>query len=812
MRLRSSLRRARAPFSLAVAGLLAVGSTTAVTPAIAANGSVLVKSGSDVTAPGANPVNHGDTLNWVVNYTDNGPTGPATITDPINNGQAYLPGSLRVPSGWTPSWSTDGTNFTTTDPGAATVAVRASNPVARPGGTSMSSPLLAPVQAASTATGGDGFTPILFHNPANGHTEIWNTYHHHEAPSPALVCSDLSTGQPCAGGPWPKPLNTAPGPLGSGATSDIGTMFTPQYVFDPARPGVLYYPAFTSAAVGVGCLDLNARANCGFFPLQNTGGSPSSVNDMAGIVTTGGNLYGVSTTGQVLCLVMASQAPCAGQPYAAIVPPNSDAPIPNRQYYRGQLTVAGGKVFASASPGSGPAMGCFDPATGTACTGWVTPKTIIADGNKWTWSEYTAYDTAGNAVGACTTVLNGQPFTGCYAVDGSVMPAPTVFASAPAGSFSLAVSAITAPNGDLQSYFPIFGAGIPGGTYCWDWIHAAPCAGFPQPATHGIGTSDYGYTYDTTTQCLYGLGDAGVLFSEDPASGVTPCQHSGAAVTLQPSAFYCDGGTGHVRGYQNARLDNINVADVNLAASSISVTDPNGTVIATPAFAPDGTVDLSGISATAHPGITVTTRLVLLNGNDFTGGNQPALVVDYQGDPPQVCFQTTVATVCTATMASNTATGTDGTGAITSNTVSLPVAPGPNCQPKVTVNKEICDNSNTHYCGPGGSGPWAKRSTPGLLGLLGTAFWRITVTNAGPVDAVGVTLNDPAEQSCASAAGTFDLPANSSKQFYCSTFLLLLPFTNKVTATFTPANSPAGTKPTTTASSSAVACSLLCIL
>jgi hypothetical protein len=136
----------------------------------------------------------------------------------------------------------------------------------------------------------------------------------------------------------------------------------------------------------------------------------------------------------------------------------------------------------------------------------------------------------------------------------------------------------------------------------------------------------------------------------------------------------------------------------------------------------------------------------------------------------------------------------------------------------VTVNKEICASNDDLDCGPGGAGPWVKQAPVGILGvLLAHPRWRITVTNNGPVDAVQVRINDQVEPTCPSAAGTFDLAAGASRQVYCSTSILLsllplLPLTNTAAATFVPANSPPGTKPTTTAGSSAVACSLLCLL
>ncbi|MBC6464633.1 hypothetical protein HKK74_03860 [Actinomadura alba] len=811
--------------SLTTTGMLIMGAMIglAATSAPAADVSALQKSAQNVTHPGSDPADHSDVINWVVGYTGNGSESPApaTITDAIDpNAQTYVPDSLRVPPGWTPSWSTDGNTFQDTDTGTATTAVRASHPSARQGGTDLGSPLLPPVRAVNAATGGDGFTPILYRG--NGRVEAWSTFHHSNAPAAVLVCTDLSTGQLCSGGPWPKPLNTAAGPLGSGATSDISTTLTPQYVLDPDRPGVVYYAALSASAAGVGCLDMAARANCGFFPLVNRGGSPSSVNGLAGLVETGGDLYGVATTGQLLCLDMASRTPCAGQPYDPVVTPNNDQPGAGHIDYQGSMTVAGGKVFASSSPlssstGAHPtALGCFDPATQDSCAGWNTPRTVGAVG-QYTYSAYTAYDTAGAAVGACATLTSGPVQTGCFTIDGSALAAPNAFGSVPAGVLVFNPETFTGGDGHRRSYFAIWGGSVPGAAVCYDWTAAAPCTGFPAIATHpnvnGGQTRDYGYAWDATTECMFGLGDAGVLFSLDPATGKSPCLRSGSAVRLTPSNFYCDGGTGHVQGYRNARLANIDMANVHLGQSTVKVTGTDGATITTPGLAADGTVDLSGVSVAAHPSISVEVHLVLNDGGDFTGDNRPELVVTFDGDPPQVCFKTTISEKCTVTSVSNTATGSDSTGALTSNTVNLKVAPGPLCQPKVTVNKEVCASTLASKCGPGGGGKWVKETPVGLLGVLGTAYWRITVTNAGPVGIEKATLDDHVAPSCENAAGTFTLAANQSKQFYCSTFLLVLPLKNTVTASFKPVNSPHGTSPTTTKPSSAIACGLvLCIL
>jgi hypothetical protein len=804
MRRRMRVRRLGAVLPLALVAATAVPLPAAADPA-PAEVSALTKS---VQGTGS-PAGHGDTAKWVVGYEDHATTnGAATITDAVGPGQAFQPGSLHVPPGWTPQWSTDGSTFTGTEPASGVTAVRASDPDAGPDATSLSGALTPPVQAVTTATGGDGFTPILYRTPG-GVLQAWNIYHHLGATAPKVVCTDLATGQRCPGGPWPKVLNTAPGPLGTLGAGDITTTMVEQYVRDPAAPAKVYYPAVTAASVGVACLDLAAAANCGYWSLAAVGGSPP-VRSITGLVEQGGNLYGLISSGAAVCWTIATQSACGGQPYAPIAPPINT----NQTYVYGALDVVAGKVFASSSdPGTPqqPTLGCFDPATATACAGWAAPRTTGSAGY-FTYNAYTAFDTTGAPVGVCSSTTGGTNVTTCFALDGSPLPAPPLAAALPGGVYVFDPEVVTDPNGHVRSYIPIWNGGYPGAALCHDWTTASACAGLPGPIAHpnvnGGATRDYGYTYDPPSGCLIGLGDAGVLFSMDPGTGATPCVRSGGQVTLRPGDFYCDGGS-HVQGYTAARLTGVDPANVDFAASRVTVVDSGGAVVPTPGFAPDGSVDLSGVSVAAHPSITVTTTLVLHNGTGFSG----RLVVDYAGDAPQVCFGTTIAADCAVTSVANTATGTDSTGAFTSNTVTLPVAPGAACTPKVSVNKEICTSSSAAKCGPGGSGPWAKQAGVGLLGLLNaTAYWRITVTNDGPVGITSAHVVDSVEPSC--QTGPFTLGAGQSKQVYCSTYALLnlFPITNQAKVSYLPANAPVGTPPSATNWSSAKACSLLCIL
>jgi predicted secreted protein len=116
----------------------------------------------------------------------------------------------------------------------------------------------------------------------------------------------------------------------------------------------------------------------------------------------------------------------------------------------------------------------------------------------------------------------------------------------------------------------------------------------------------------------------------------------------------------------------------------------------------------------------------------------------------------------------------------------------------LTVHKEVCLSLAAADCAAGGTGPWAANATipPGS-----TAFWRITVTNTGELDLVGITLVDPDEASCVDTADTFSLAHGESTRFYCSTSNVTATRTNTAAAGYT----PPGGNPTTTPPSHATA-------
>ncbi|MBT2544950.1 hypothetical protein J7E99_30665 [Streptomyces sp. ISL-44] len=668
--------------------------------------SSLTKTGVNLNTGSTTTATQGDTIQWVVNYTNpDGNLQPATITDVIQGvptSQTYVPGSLDVPPGFTPQWSTNsGMTFVGTDQGTATNAVRATNPAVGAPATSTSSLIAAPLVPTLQPTGGDGHTPILFTATVNGvqTPQIWNMYHHPTQPTPTLVCTLLTTGGPCTtptgvAQTWPQALNSS---VPNTLTGDLGNTNRATYVVIGSK---LYYPAVTftnPATIGVGCVDMQTQQSCGYTQLATADATGN--NGVFGIVQgPNGLIYATSNNGDILCYNPVTNTPCGvfdiGLPS---LEGSQFTPAAEGFGGHGGMTVINGKVYVAGTQiglTGGVLVGCFDPVTNAACVGWNPPK--LTPGGDEATTPFAMYDTAGNAIGVCeipsTTVVTTLS---CWNFAGNPIAPPVGLQALltqnnipDAGRYGEAFT-YTAPNGHLYTEFPFWNIGqTDGWDYCYDWDIQGPCADFGNgapgtatfPTVNGGDTRPYGFAYDG--RCKYGLGDAGFLWSLDPGTGSSPCLRTTATSLINPFEYYCDGQTGHVQSYGTVTLANIDPNTVDYANSSVTVRDANNNLVGTFPFNPaTQSADISSIPVTTAP-ISVVGDIVLLDNTSFTPNNQPVMQVNFVGDPPQVCFQTTVSDDCAVTSVSNNATAvTNGLGPVTSNTVTIQVTPSGVCLP-----------------------------------------------------------------------------------------------------------------------------------
>lgn len=312
---------------------------------------------------------------------------------------------ITAPAGWTVSYSTDGTNFTTVEPSTiagwrAVRAVKATGsgdvvngfPVSR--GTS-NAPSGGGASISAIGARGDGYDVII-----DRFGRLFNMWHHDGSGyGPALDCH-LRTGERCDGA-WPFYI---------GFTS---LYFSTGFINE--QNDHLWFPTDNGPDLGFACIDLSTIATPGVCAGVNSQGFvaldekvPWSWFDALGRTERiGDKLFAQSPfTGNLLCLDMAGAdgngAPCDGQPYS--VPGLGTNDLTDLA-----LGAQDGKVYI----GSGTQATCFDPSTNGVCAGsWpvsiTLPSTFV----------YAQPDASGAIVAMCFQHFSGVT-TGCFSPTGS---------------------------------------------------------------------------------------------------------------------------------------------------------------------------------------------------------------------------------------------------------------------------------------------------------------------------------------------------------------------------------------------------------
>ena len=189
---------------------------------------------------------------------------------------------------------------------------------------------------------------------------------------------------------------------------------------------------------------------------------------------------------------------------------------------------------------------------------------------------------------------------------------------------------------------------------------------------------------------MWGLGDAGFLWTFDPRTGDNPCRVGKQAVELTtPTSFYCDGKPGHVQGWNQVRFVSSRLdafTDIRVTVMDSTGTPvPGFTNVAMPLTEPS-VLDISSIPVTGATSTLSAQVVVNAPTNDpWADGLQPYAELSFFGDAPQVCFQTTVAAVCQSGSTSNQAhADTNGT-LVDSNQITFEIRPlAAGCTPTLT--------------------------------------------------------------------------------------------------------------------------------
>jgi uncharacterized repeat protein (TIGR01451 family)/fimbrial isopeptide formation D2 family protein len=786
---------------------------------IAGTQPALTKSGQVISGPNKGSTTQagpGDTIQWKVGYaapTTLGGNG-MNITDGLQSGQVYVPGSLEVPKGWTAQYSSDGTTYSN---GAAPATVAGLAATAQGDGlptTQGTSDFGVYTQNSHSTTGGDGYIPVPIGD------NVYNSFHHQQA---RLFCTVKSSGQPCANYPARGYWWTTDGLIAGGPSNIDGLPTGTTYAVTPnvnvagmnADSTKLYFAASLAYYDGSGstvkqatpghefglvCFDISGATptSCGFTKM---GTGAESV-----ISSSGGHFQGLSydpqthkylaahlseagtaaTDNTVYCMDLSAATP---QPCGTVaLTPALNGRISNLETFQATPVPGTHKIMINGTFGSDATASPAVPATvvtqcvdasaaAVICSGWPADGHLQNVADKQTSSApIITYTTGGVANGVCTVldyfrVSIPDSLGDCYTLTGGAASAATVMPNAAtallfseensSGSYSRAANTTFSPApGLVRSYHPVESSQGSSYVACYDWSTQQACANWPLASTsQSQDIKGYGIVNDDQNpQCLWELGDRGVLTSFDAMTG-GPCGSAVGLVPVTPTDYYCAGDTGHVTGYSEMTLAYLKPG-TDFSSASMTIRDAKtGAVITTrdvkaqlAASYNGGTgrsaVDISQlVNYAQHPSITVSLSLGGVDTSAFSKTPKPTVTVSWKGDAAEMCYKTTAPTDCLGKVTSlnNTAslayTKEDGsllTPAPTASASLRYVAAAAAC-PAVSIVK---DDHQT-FVNPG------ENTT-----------YDLTVSNTSAVDASGVVVTDalPAQLDFVSATdgGTYN--------------------------------------------------------
>jgi hypothetical protein len=613
-------------------------------------------STTSVSAPGK--------VKWVVSINNQqGDNATVTVTDNIPTGTSYVANSLQAPPGWTKSeTSAGGIVSQVTAMGTGVGIANATQ-----------SAIVATVSTSFNAsTGGDGWRPFIYAG------KVYNLFHVNKGAQ--LMCFEIDTGNVCQGG---FPVSVPPTAGQAFTTSALPASESywtagsfPELV-SPA--GKLYFFAAKSAGdiPMVICADLNTQTSCGSFIFSGIGAIKKNVPGVSVFNLDGGtngtrlyaNVWAASGSplNAMACVETSgsSLAPCVGTLANGTFATNPPATVSAPTYENWASSLQIGTLVYSWMGNS--RINCFDTSTNAQCTSFtmITPPTL---------SDNPAMIPTGNSTGSPDgfCILWARPANSvskCYDLAGNDV-------SASKSAFRTYA----------QSKSAFWGyAGTDGGLYyknrtlwisddissgsrweCWNWATNAACTGFPTAYFPNSNVYSGSYNtdrfYEATTSpdlpdCIWGLGDAGRLRSVDALTGGA-CKNSRPVIraAVTPETFYCDGRP-HPITWNQIRINGL-IPNVDFTSAVVSARDQANNLL----------IPSSTITAISFPysisivpsAVTTLNVVVAVNltpageAKLATSANTAQIVVSWNGDAPQVCFETNVSCL-SPTEISNTA-------------------------------------------------------------------------------------------------------------------------------------------------------------
>jgi hypothetical protein len=582
-----------------------------------------------------------------------------TIVDHIDPTKIHLsdPSQIVAPSGWTVSYSTDGSIYSTSTPSdwSQVAWVKATGPVVATGVNhgrvvaqatdTEQAPSIAAIGAGGS--GGDGYDVAI---AANG--DIFNMYHHDGAwqsgfMSGKLDCHSRATGAECAGN-WPFAITDLSNP------SAMHTATRAYEWIDNVHHHV-WFPTSNSSGTGFGCIDISNEANPAWC-----GGSLSSAFILAkagdytgrdsnnGFAAVGTRLFTFSVVGGVVdCVDTAANSGagglCTNQPFSLGISGQPTDSVASMTNINGKVMgVDNGKVF------------CLDPSTLSACSGWTswpTASFATRNGGANTSTIFPEPASDGTTAGMCIYsqgmwVSAVNPIE-CYSTAGSSLTPDSGLATAITTKVTAGNATVYAkPYQQLGSKL-FFNNDFPSGNaWCYDVSTENWCTGWTADGANTDWTM-YTVTLDpTNSSCLWTNGDGNGIGVINTTTGQAGCPAQGpSTVTFNDSVIIprlsCSGSS--IFSWSNFHLTEPTLgAGAGAASATLTVNDSSGNPISGWTNLPipnSGIVNLSALS-TVDTGQTPTLT-VNFTGRDPSSINTTALL-SASSDQPQLCIHPTV--------------------------------------------------------------------------------------------------------------------------------------------------------------------------
>ena len=585
---------------------------------------------------------------------------------------------IVAPAGWTISYSTDGTTWTTTAPTTAAGwsairKVKASGELISQGADNVGRQIASTdANAAQPTTGqfptttgatGDGWN--VFFDDA-GH--IFNVWHHNGSGGSNVGSSNqsvdchLRTGESC-GPSWPfriVSLSTAP----------IFNMHTSEQSggwFDTVDNEIWFPTVYTSGGVnqvGFGCIKAGdvslvnkwcgGTADTSFVSggassnVPSTGFSCGQSNQIydcvGGLAQYGDRLFTWAVnTGDIVCIDIrlnsGAGGPCAS---GGLIDFGANLATARAGNYRWRPTVGewGGRIYASA--GNATKAVCIDAMTGSACTGWTNPRTITKAA-----VHFSKLPTAqGGVAGACFSALgsgaNGGFFQ-CFDAAGTDVSslATSNFTTKYIATYVATYDAYS-QNWETYKSRMYWGdanwAVGQGKIYCWDFATDTWCKNW---AATGIADSNYQLAIDPTNPyCIWSNSNDGIIQTYDAYTGAAGnCAVPPPTVVFEAGLLMPRMACSSADAIQGWRSFVLNTT-TPFTTASLTIKTAAGAAIAgwsNISIPGNNTIDLSALTISEsgqNPSFTVTFTGRTLNGE--VGARITAV-----GGAPQLCLRPT---------------------------------------------------------------------------------------------------------------------------------------------------------------------------